>query len=120
MTTRTTLTGAVTLDQGNIRVEADEMTIDWLEGKVQRITASGDQARFTRIVGEGKFSIEARAHDIIYRRKLNQIELLGMASLRQEGSLFRSEQILYDINTGVIEAESLKSEGVELIWEPRK
>ena len=120
MTTRTILTGAVTLDQGNIRVEADEMTIDWLEGKVQRITASGDQALFTRIVGEGKFSIEARAHDIIYRRKLNQIELLGMASLRQEGSLFRSEQILYDINTGVIEAESPRSEGVELIWEPRK
>ena len=120
MTARTVITGAVTLDQGNIRVEADVMTIDWLEGKVQRITANGDQARFTRTMREGQFSIEAHARDIIYHRKLNQIELQGMASLRQEDSLFRGEQIRYDINTGVIEADSAHSKGVEFIWGPRE
>ena len=55
MTTRTVINGSVTLDQGNIHVEADSMTIDWLEGEVQRITAKGDKAHFKANYSQGKF-----------------------------------------------------------------
>ena len=120
MTTRTVINGSVTLDQGNIHVEADSMTIDWLEGEVQRITAKGDKAHFKRTIRKENSSIDARAHNIIYHRELNQIELQGMAFLRQGGSLFRGEKILYDIGAGRVKADSGVSGGVEFIWDPRE
>ena len=120
MTTRTVISGSVTLDQGNIHVEADSMTIDWLEGEVQKITANGDKAHFTRTINKDNSSIDARAHNIIYHRELNQIELQGMAFLRQGGSLFRGEKILYDIGAGIVRADSGMSGGVEFIWDPRE
>ena len=120
MTTRTVISGSVTLDQGNIHVEAASMTIDWLEGEVQRITANGDKARFTRTISKDNSSIDARARNIIYHRELNQIELQGMAFLRQGGSLFRGEKILYDIGAGLVKADSGMSGGVEFIWDPRE
>ncbi len=120
MTTRTVISGSVTLDQGNIHVEADSMTIDWLEGEVQKITANGDKALFTRTINKDNSSIDARAHNIIYHRELNQIELQGMAFLRQGGSLFRGEKILYDIGAGIVRADSGMSGGVEFIWDPRE
>ena len=120
MTTRTVINGSVTLDQGNIHVEADSMTIDWLEGEVQRITAKGDKAHFKRTIRKENSSIDARAHNIIYHRELNQIELRGMAFLRQGGSVFRGEKILYDIGAGRVKADSGMSGGVEFIWDPRE
>ena len=120
MTTRTVISGSVTLDQGNIHVEADSMTIDWLEGEVQRITANGDKAHFTRTISKDNSSIDARARNIIYHRELNQIELQGMAFLRQGGSQFRGENILYDIGAGLVKADSGMSGGVEFIWDPRE
>ena len=120
MTTRTVVSGSVTLDQGSIHVEADSMTIDWSAGEVQRITATGDQAHFTRTISQDQHAIDARARTIIYDRKLNQIELQGEARLRQQENLFRGDKILYDISAGLVKADSGKSGRVELIWRPRE
>ncbi len=120
MTTRTVISGSVTLDQGNIHVEAESMTIDWSKDEVQKITANGAPARFTRSITEGKSAIDAHARSIIYDRELNQIELQGTALLRQGGNLFRGEIILYGIAAGTVTADSSASGGVELIWQPRQ
>ena len=43
-----------------------------------------------------------------------------MAFLRQGGSVFRGEKILYDIGAGRVKADSGMSGGVEFIWDPRE
>ena len=87
---------------------------------VQRITASGNPARFTRAVRAGKSAIDARAQNIIYERELNQIKLQGMALLTKEGNQFRGEIIIYDIAAGLVTADSTSTGSVELIWRQRE
>ncbi len=120
MTTQTVVSGSVTLDQGTMHVEAELMTINWSEEEVQRITASGNPARFTRAVRAGKSAIDARAQNIIYERELNQIKLQGMALLTKEGNQFRGEIIIYDIAAGLVTADSASPGRVELIWRQRE
>ena len=120
MTERTIATGAVRMDQGTLRVEAETMAIDWAQGDIVRITAHGDRAHLQQRLRPNEPLVKADADVIVYHRDDERIELQGNAYLNQLDNEFRGEKILYDIRTGVVDADSgEQTDRVEIIWKPK-
>lgn len=119
MVGRTVLTGAVHMDQGTLRVEAERMVIEYEQGKVVRIVAEGDPARYRQLRRRNAEPVRAQARTIVYHAAKARIELIGQAQLAQESNEFRGRKILYDQTDGAIEAKD-DEDGVQMIWRPQR
>ena len=123
MTGQTVLTGAVRMDQGTLRVEAERMIIDREEDQVFRVTAEGtevNRAYYHQQLKPGAELVKAKALRIIYHIADERIELIGKAYLMQEKNEFRGEKINYDIRQGMVVATSHEKRRVEMILYPEK
>ena len=114
----TILSGAVRMERGAERVEADRMVIEYDGDRVVRVTAEGRPARYRRQDGPGAAPVQADAERIVYDAVEERVELTGSAYLAQAPNEFRGETIHYDIRQGRIDAEGDGDGSVEMIWRP--
>lgn len=96
--------GNVTIRQGSILIRADKVSVYVEAGKVNRIEAVGQPARYQQQPEPDSELIIARARTIEYRLNDDFIHLVGEASLEQEQATLSGERIDYDLEKEVIRA----------------
>jgi lipopolysaccharide export system protein LptA len=110
--------GSVQVDQGTMRVRADEMTIEYEDQRVVRITAQGQPARYQQELEEDQGQVRADARTIVYNLQQEQLQLQGEAFLTQGGNEITGELIRYDIVAGRVDAEAGEEEPVRVTVQP--
>ena len=111
--------GSVQVDQGTLRVTAEVMTIDLLDGnKVKRITAEDTPARYRQQIEVDKEPVRAEALTIIYHTQDERVDLRGDANLEQEGSTLTGDLIVYDIVAGRVDASATEEAPVTMVLQP--
>ena len=110
--------GSVQVDQGTMRVQAEEMTVEYREQKVVRITAHGTPARYQQLLEADKGEVKADARTIVYHTQEERVDLQGDAFLSQGGNEIAGEHIRYDIVAGKVNAESGEQGPVRVIVQP--
>ncbi len=110
--------GAVRVDQGTLRVTADEMTVEYVEQKVVRITATGSPAHYQQQIEVGKEQVKAHSSTIVYHTQDERLDLHGNAFLTQEGNEITGDLIKYDIVAGKVDAKAESDSPVRMILQP--
>ena len=96
--------GSVRVEQGSLRVNAERMIVDYDEGKVVRITATGAPAHYSQALEADAGQVEADASTIVYHTQESRIDLKGDAHLTQHGNSLTGDLIRYDILAGRVDA----------------
>ena len=96
--------GSVRVDQGTLQVNAERMVVDYENGKVVRITATGAPAHYRQDLEEDAGRVEADASTIVYHTRESRIDLKGNAHLTQKGNALIGDLIRYDIVAGRVDA----------------
>lgn len=112
--------GDVQVDQGTLRVTADEMTVEYEEQEVIRITAKGEPARYKQQIEVDEEEVRARSSTIIYHTRDERIDLVGNAFLTQEGNEITGDLIEYDIVAGKVDAKAESETPVRMILQPAR
>jgi lipopolysaccharide export system protein LptA len=110
--------GEVQVEQGTLRVNADRITVEYVDQKVVRIIAEGAPARYRQSIDDPQGEVEAEAKTIIYRTREEQLELTGDASLEQQGNTINGDTIRYDMVAGRVEAVSGAGNSVRMVLQP--
>ena len=110
--------GSVRVDQGTLRVTADEMIVEYRDQKVIRITASGSPAHYQQQLEDSATEVKADALVIVYHTLEERLDLRGNAYLTQDGNEITGEFIRYDIVAGKVDAEAGKDGRVRMVVEP--
>jgi len=110
--------GAVRVDQGSLRVDADQITVEYEDQKVVRIVAEGGPASYRQQLENPPGEVVAQATTIVYLTRDERLELQGAASLTQQGNEISGEKILYDIVAGKVEAISGEGGSVRMVLQP--
>ena len=110
--------GSVEVDQGTLRVTADEMRVEYRDQKVVRITALGSPAKYQQQLDADQEQVEADASTIVYHTQQETLDLKGNAFLRQEGNEITGDFIKYDIVAGKVDAKSSEADPVRMILQP--
>ena len=116
-----TLTGAVQIDQGTLRIMAENVTVTDDNGRLVRIVAHGEPdspATYSQRLNVGEPLVYAEAQQIDYAVGEERIELRGQALLTQADREFAGEAIFYDIEEGRVTARSERPGGVRFKWQP--
>ncbi len=110
--------GSVRVDQGTLRVTADEMIVEYRNKKVVKITASGNPAHYQQQLEENEAQVKADAATIIYHTTEERLDLRGNAFLTQDGNEITGEYIRYDIVAGKVDAEAGEDGRVRMVLQP--
>lgn len=117
----TTYSGAVTMDQGSIHIEADQVVIYSANKKVVRIVATGQPARFRQLPEPDKAPVTARGNQLDYQVSQDRLLIQLNAEVEQAGSLVSGHAIDYDIRQALVQASS-DQEGkarVKMVLQPQ-
>ena len=98
--------GNVRMDQGTLRIEADEVTVYHIEQEADKIVARGKPARLQQQPEPEKGLMKARAHTIEYYKNDDRVQLLNNASIEQDGSMVTGDSIEYFISEQRVRADS--------------
>ena len=115
------LTGSVQLDQGTLRVEADSVTIEIREQRIERIVAGGrpgKPATFRQRMHPDEPFVNAEAQRIDYAVAEERLRLTGDARVVGSDREVSGAAILWDIKAGRVDASSEEPGGVQLKWQP--
>lgn len=94
----TVFTGHVKVDQGTTHLIADKLTVyKGPEGKVTKVIAVGQLARYTTLPDKQKKVMDAFAKTIEYYPKEKKAVLLGQGTITQGSNTFKGEHIIYDL-----------------------
>ncbi len=110
--------GSVQVDQGTLRVTADEMTVEYENQKVVRIVATGAPARYKQQLEADDEMVNADASTITYYTQAERVDLEGDASLEQEGNTVTGDFIRYDMVDGKIDASASGDGRVQMELQP--
>ena len=110
--------GAVRVDQGTLRVDADQIIVQYEDQKVVRIVAEGNPASYRQQLANPEGEVVAQAATIVYLTRDERLELQGTASLSQQGNQISGETILYDMVAGKVEAVSGEGGSVRMVLQP--
>jgi lipopolysaccharide export system protein LptA len=110
--------GAVQVDQGTLRVTAEEMTVELRNQKVFRIIATGTPARYTQQIEADEDRVQANANTIVYYTQEERLDLEGDAHLNQQGNTISGDLIHYDIVAGKVTATAADDGPVRMILQP--
>jgi lipopolysaccharide export system protein LptA len=110
--------GSVQVDQGTLRVKADQMTVEYADQKVIRITFVGAPATYQQQLNADEGMVFANAAKIIYHTQLEKVDFQGDAALEQEGNQIAGELIKYDIVEGRIAADSGDTGPIRMTLQP--
>jgi len=110
--------GAVQVDQGTLRVTADEMTVEYKNEKVVRIIATGTPAHYRQRIEADAGEVLANASTIIYYTQEERLDLKGNAHLDQQGNTIDGDFIRYDIVAGKVAATAEGDAPVRMVLQP--
>ena len=97
--------GNVTLTQGSLRIEAEQLLLFRNGDQLERVTARGTPARYEQIISDGDSLTRAHGERIDYMAVQREILIEGNARLEQDGNQFSGEQIRYDMLRDTISAQ---------------
>lgn len=114
-----TYTGNVEIKQGSLLIKAEQIsaTTD-KEGKILTVVATGKPAHMQQQPSLEKGIATAQAEEITYQARDGLIVLKRNAKLEQDGSSFKSLEIMYSMDKGEIEAKGNPQNRVQLVFPP--
>lgn len=114
-----TYTGNIEIRQGSLLIKADQIvaTTD-KEGKILSVIATGKPAHFQQQPALDKGMATAEAEEITYQAREGLIVLKRNATLKQDASSFKSNEISYSLDKGEIEAKGNSKNRVQLVFPP--
>jgi lipopolysaccharide export system protein LptA len=102
---RATYQGNVVIQQGSLRVSADELEIDASEGEGNEIfIATGNPAKYSQQQEDGSI-VTAQADTIEYHRQTSSLSLNGNAQIKQNASSVQGESITFNMELEQIIAQ---------------
>ncbi len=99
----TTYTGNVRITQGSMVITGDIVKIITANRKFTKAIVNGKPGTLRQRTDEGK-EVKARAEHMEYHAANQKIVLRGNAELQQDANRFASEDIVYQTDTGIVEA----------------
>lgn len=114
-------TGNVDIKQGSLHIKAEQITaITDKDGKILTVIAIGKPAYMQQQPSPEKGIATAQAEEITYQARNGLIVLKRNAQLAQDGSSFKSLEIMYSMDKGEIEAKGNSQNRVQLVFPPPK
>ncbi len=114
----TTYSGNVLLTQGEMRLTAASLTVSVRDGRLGRIEASGNPARFESRLDDGT-PVIGEAARIVFDSAAGLLTLIGEGRLSQGRNRIENDHIEYDLNRGNLKAGGKKAKKrVEVIFQP--
>lgn len=96
------------ISQGSLRLSGLEITIERVEGTIQRVTATGEPASFQQQPEIDQPIVFANGNTIVFDRDAQLITVEGEASFSQEGTInTTAEHIEYDIAERKLDATQM-------------
>ncbi|MFC0820419.1 lipopolysaccharide transport periplasmic protein LptA [Moraxella marmotae] len=116
----TTYSGKVTIEQGTLKIAADNLTVnlDTNNRSIKTAVATGRPATMQQVVTQEKGLAKGQANRIDYNAVTGIVTLTGNAKLTQAGSSFSGNVIRYSLSEGDVEANAGGGQRVELIFPP--
>lgn len=113
----TTYSGNVVMQQGSMRIEADQIIIHNDGNKVTQIVALGKPARYQQKPSADEGLVIAQAHRLEYNIAQGSLHLVREASLQQEGTSLSGARIDYDVRESVVRAggDTEQNERVKMV-----
>jgi lipopolysaccharide export system protein LptA len=113
----TTYSGAVVMQQGSMRIEAEKVVIFDNKNKVIKIVANGNPARYQQKPNADDGLVVANAARLEYDIAQETLHLIDGASLTQEGTSLSGNRIDYDVKQSVVKAggDERKNERVRMV-----
>jgi lipopolysaccharide export system protein LptA len=102
--TTVTYRGKVVVIQGSLRVDADQVVVNHVAGKVQKIIATGKPAHFQQQPEVNGGIVKATATTLVYYQAENRFELLTDAFVERDGSSIAGDKIEYSPTTQAVHA----------------
>ena len=104
----TTYSGKVTIDQGTLHIDADEVKVISNDTEVVQIVASMDTdskdlAHYQQEADDNEGLVKANARVITYFLQDERMHLAGSAFLEQANDTFRGELLHYDLASGTVD-----------------
>jgi len=109
--------GHVTLIQGGLRFDADEVRVESKDGKLSRMIASGSPVKYQQ-KKSGQKSIAAEAKTVEYLASSSRAIFRGNAKLTQGNNSFSGDKIEYDALTDTVKAGAREKERVKIVIQP--
>lgn len=116
----TTYSGKVTIEQGTLKIAADNLTVnlDTNNRSIKSAVATGQPATIQQVVTQEKGLAKGQANRIDYNAVSGIVTLTGNAKLTQAGSSFSGNTIRYSLSVGDVEANAGGGQRVELVFPP--
>lgn len=115
----TTYSGNVTIEQGTLKIGADNITLNLGNNRsIQSAVATGRPATMQQVVTQEKGLAKGQANKIDYNAVTGIMTLTGNAKLTQAGASFAGNVIRYSLKLGDVEATAGSGQRVELIFPP--
>ncbi|UTO05517.1 lipopolysaccharide transport periplasmic protein LptA [Moraxella sp. FZLJ2107] len=116
----TTYSGNVTIEQGTLKIAADNLTVNLntRNRSINSAVATGRPATMQQIITQEKGLAKGQANRIDYDAVSGIVTLTGNAKLTQAGSSFSGNVIRYSLKDGDVEANGGQGRRVELIFPP--
>ena len=97
-------TGNVRLEQGSLKIDADEVIVYMTKGKLQKIIINGKPARFEQLPDNQKEIVKSQALNMEYYADKERLLLKHDAEVNQGANHFRGDFIEYDTLTSTVKA----------------
>ena len=97
-----TYTNNVLVVQGTLRLKADKLLGNYVDGELDNATAWGSLARFKQRPDGKQHDVEGWAKKIIVNQKKNTLTLVGQATLKQGPDTARGDTIIYNMETDTL------------------
>ena len=112
---RATYQGNVVIQQGSLKVSADELEIDASKGEGNEIfIATGNPAKYSQQQEDGSI-VTAQADKIEYHRQTSSLTLQGNAEIKQNSSSVQGESIKFNMALEQIIAQGSDQESGRVI-----
>ena len=112
---RATYQGNVVIQQGTLKVSADELEIDASKGEGNEIfIATGNPAKYSQQQEDGSI-VTAQADIIEYHRQTRSLSLNGNAQIKQNSSSVQGESITFNMELEQIIAQGSDQESGRVI-----
>ena len=96
--------GNVIVQQGSMRITADLLIVNTLNGKLTRMVAEGKPVNFQQQTESGNKNVKAVAGKMTFQADKNIIVFEQEAALSQGANKFSSNRITYNIDKDMVDA----------------
>jgi len=114
--------GNVRMEQGSLKITADEVVVYMVKGQVHKIVITGNPARFEQQPENNREVVTSQADNMEYYAGEERLLLKHHAQVNQGGNLFRGDFIEYDTLTSTVKANKAEDSQsrVHAIIQPAK